>query len=101
MIKKMLRLIFFLIIFSLTNLRSFAFAEKIELSNKSIQAFSEDVFIQNVEISPKKFPKLFSKKNKTVAAVLAFPILACTGLHRVYLGTKAWVPVVYIATLGG
>lgn len=41
------------------------------------------------------------ENNKAVAAVLAFPIFGIIGLHRIYLGTKPYVPVVYIATLGG
>lgn len=38
---------------------------------------------------------------RSIAAVLAFPLLGIVGLHRIYLGTKPYVPVVYIATLGG
>lgn len=50
--------------------------------------------------------KLFRKKqrlNKRItAAVLAFPFpFGIVGLHRIYLGTKPYVPVAYIASLGG
>ncbi|GAB4130823.1 MAG: hypothetical protein Fur0041_00430 [Bacteroidia bacterium] len=39
---------------------------------------------------------------KLIAAILAFPLpFGVLGLHRIYLGTDPWVPVVYIATLGG
>lgn len=41
------------------------------------------------------------RKNKKVAAALAFPLTGVTGIHRVYLGTAAYVPVVYVGTLGG
>jgi TM2 domain-containing membrane protein YozV len=41
------------------------------------------------------------KKNKKIAAALAFPVTGVTGIHRVYLGTAAYVPVVYVGTLGG
>ncbi len=43
------------------------------------------------------------KKNKKVmAAILAFPFpFGIVGLHRIYLGTAPYVPVVYIASLGG
>lgn len=45
---------------------------------------------------------LFRQKNNKVAAVLAFPFpFGCVGLHRVYLGTDAHVPIVYAATAGG
>jgi len=50
--------------------------------------------------------ELFRKKqrlNKRItAAVLAFPFpFGIVGLHRIYLGTKPYVPVAYIASLGG
>lgn len=45
--------------------------------------------------------KQFNKR-KLTAALLAFPFpFGIVGLHRIYLGTKPYVPVVYIATLGG
>lgn len=47
--------------------------------------------------------KLKRKRNKRItAAVLAFPIpFGIVGLHRIYLGTAPYVPVVYVASLGG
>lgn len=55
---------------------------------------------------PNPVRQLFKKKqrlNKRItAAVLAFPFpFGIVGLHRIYLGTKPYVPVVYIATVGG
>lgn len=42
------------------------------------------------------------RKKKIVAALTAFPFpLGFMGAHRVILGTKPWVPVVYVATFGG
>lgn len=42
------------------------------------------------------------KGRKLTAAILAFPFpFGIVGLHRIYLGTKPYVPVAYIATLGG
>ena len=42
------------------------------------------------------------KNKKIIAAILAFPFpFGIVGLHRIYLGTAPYVPVVYIATLGG
>lgn len=42
------------------------------------------------------------KRKKLVAAILAFPFpFGFVGAHRVLLGTKPWVPVVYVATFGG
>ena len=46
------------------------------------------------------FPKTENKK--LVAAILAFPVpFGFLGLHRIYLGTDPWVPVVYLVTGGG
>lgn len=42
------------------------------------------------------------KNNHIIAAALAFPFpFGLVGLHRIYLGCPPYVPVVYIATLGG
>jgi TM2 domain-containing membrane protein YozV len=49
--------------------------------------------------------KLMQRKDlgrKYTAALLAFPFpFGIVGLHRIYLGCAPYVPVVYIATLGG
>ncbi|HET6228274.1 MAG TPA: TM2 domain-containing protein [Bacteroidia bacterium] len=43
-----------------------------------------------------------TKKKKFVAALLAMPFpFGFVGAHRVMLGAGPWVPVVYVATLGG
>lgn len=49
------------------------------------------------------FFKAKQKKNKRItAAILAFPFpFGIVGLHRIYLGTAPYVPVAYIASLGG
>lgn len=42
------------------------------------------------------------KRKKLVSALFAFPFpFGFMGAHRVMLGCKPWVPVVYVATLGG
>ena len=42
------------------------------------------------------------KSKHLTAAALAFPFpFGIVGLHRIYLGCAPYVPVVYIATLGG
>jgi hypothetical protein len=48
------------------------------------------------------FFKKQNQRKKVIASALAFP-LPCgfLGLHRVYLGTKPYIPVVYVGTLGG
>lgn len=71
---------------------------------------SEEVIVSSEELVSDKGPnpvmKLFRKKqrlNKRItAAVLAFPFpFGIVGLHRIYLGTKPYVPVAYVASLGG
>lgn len=72
----------------------------------------EDVSLEsfeNFDFSEKKpnpVFQLFRKKQKLnkriTAAVLAFPLpFGIVGLHRIYLGTKPYVPVAYIASVGG
>lgn len=42
------------------------------------------------------------KREKLISAMLAFPFpFGFMGAHRVMLGSKPWVPVVYMATFGG
>jgi TM2 domain-containing membrane protein YozV len=62
----------------------------------------------NLEIKKRPNPLLHvfrikQRKNKKItAAVLAFPFpFGIVGLHRIYLGCSPYVPVVYIATVGG
>lgn len=71
---------------------------------------SEEVALNHEALVSDKGPnpvmKLFRKKqrlNKRItAAVLAFPFpFGIVGLHRIYLGTKPYVPVAYVASLGG
>lgn len=57
---------------------------------------------------PKFLLRLIEKKQEKekskhlTAAALAFPFpFGIVGLHRIYLGCAPYVPVVYIATLGG
>ena len=48
------------------------------------------------------FFKKQNQRKKVIASALAFP-LPCgfLGLHRVYLGTKPYIPVIYVGTIGG
>ncbi len=42
------------------------------------------------------------KSKKLIAAILSFPLpFGILGLHRIILGTKPYMPFVYIGTLGG
>lgn len=43
-----------------------------------------------------------AKRKKLISAMLAFPFpFGFMGAHRVMLGCKPWIPVVYVATFGG
>ncbi|MCC7301017.1 MAG: TM2 domain-containing protein [Bacteroidia bacterium] len=43
----------------------------------------------------------FYRRQKLKAALLAFPLIGITGAHRVFLGTEPYMPLVYLATVGG
>ena len=58
----------------------------------------------NADVPKLQDPKPIKKSsnNKVVAAILAFPLpFGILGLHRVYLGTKPYMPIAYMATIGG
>ena len=43
-----------------------------------------------------------SKSRKRIALILSFPLpFGALGLHRVFLGTKPYIPFAYLGTLGG
>ncbi len=49
-----------------------------------------------------QLPLVNKNRKKLISAVLAFPFpFGFMGAHRVMLGCKPWVPVVYVATFGG
>ncbi|MES2591387.1 MAG: TM2 domain-containing protein [Bacteroidota bacterium] len=57
---------------------------------------------QEGSLLPAKQPNDKKEKIKWITKVLAFPFpFGFVGAHRVMLGTKPWVPVVYVATFGG
>lgn len=42
------------------------------------------------------------QNKKLINGILSFPFpLGFLGAHRIMLGTKPWVPIVYVATFGG
>ncbi len=74
------------------------------LDSTSTVIYSEKVSVS--DIKPNPIFQLFRKKQKLnkriTSAVLAFPFpFGMVGLHRIYLGTKAHVPMVYIGSFGG
>lgn len=76
--------------------------------NPVIHLFNENgkEFLLEETKKPNPVFTLFKKKQrlnkKITAATLAFPFpFGIVGLHRIYLGTKPYVPVAYIGTVGG
>ncbi len=72
-------------------------------SNQSV--LYTDLFL-STENRPTPLLRLFhikQKQNKKLtAAILAFPLpFGIVGLHRIFLGSAPYVPVVYIASFGG
>jgi TM2 domain-containing membrane protein YozV len=59
-----------------------------------------DDSLRLITTSPATKPKF--KAKKIIAAVLAFPVpFGLLGLHRIFLGTKPYIPFVYIGSVGG
>ncbi len=74
----------------------------IEFTSEQLSQFKVIEYSENKR--PFKLLNLFKKKknSKAVAMILAFPFpFGIVGLHRIYLGCSPYVPVVYIASLGG
>ena len=62
--------------------------------------FSHDLIAADTLIQ--KDSKKEKSRKKFVSALFAFPFpFGFMGAHRVMLGTKPWVPVVYVVTFGG
>lgn len=81
-------------------------ADSIYCSPKVIEFeyISADEFECNFKPHPLRFlfKKNISTRQRMLAAFLAFPFpFGIVGLHRIYMGTKPHVPVIYIATFGG
>jgi TM2 domain-containing membrane protein YozV len=74
---------------------------------KSDSVIAIETIIENQNVSrPNPILQLFKRKQKKnkklIATALAFPFpFGMVGLHRIYLGTAPYIPVVYIGTVGG
>ena len=93
--KKTVLIFFFISLSLLSQGKSIAF-EKFNADQK-ISSDTNEIIVGTDKIHVSK-----SENKKLIAAILAFPVpFGFTGLHRIYLGTDPWVPVLYFATLGG
>src|ERR1035437_8125100 len=76
-------------------------------SEQKLNSGTEIIFFKNGEYhNPNpiwfNFFKKQTNRKKIISTLLAFPIPGgILGLHRIYLGTKPYVPLIYIFTLGG
>jgi hypothetical protein len=67
-------------------------------NERNVRPASHDPLLRDTSLHRHWKPE----NQKLVASILAFPVpFGMLGLHRIYLGTEPWVPVVYICTLGG
>src|ERR1700747_1062621 len=94
------------IIFLFFSCRIFSCTEiELKVSEVNFNSYNKNsIAIENKKPSPVWFNFLKRKANrkKTIASLLAFPIPGgILGLHRIYLGTEPYVPLIYIFTLGG
>ncbi len=83
------------------------------LQNGSIEFEQSIQIIEQSEISiddkngiPEGFNAIEStgiivKENKRLVAALLTVTLGMLGVHRIYLGSKPWIPLVYLLTFGG
>lgn len=79
-----------------------SFAKEVLVLNKAFILIMEPVYSIDRNISIDTLPQNTFNKNKFISAITAFPFpLGFMGAHRIMLGTKPWIPVVYVATLGG
>ncbi len=102
-------ILYVLFVFTTLNL----FSNNDSITVEYIDSIGNIMCSETIELSttinnkkPNPIFQLFKKKQKLnkkiTAAVLAFPFpFGIVGLHRIYLGTKPYVPIAYIASLGG
>src|ERR1051326_3021490 len=92
----------------------YIFLFQLSFSNCFSQSFFSSVdSSKNVSIELKSGSNIFIadsvarteahfKRKKIISAILAFPLpFGILGVHRIYLGTKPYMPYVYIGTGGG
>lgn len=80
---------------------SAATAELLNESFSSQDTLCDTNAVQNEQQST-TIPEETFRKKKLITSILAFPLpFGFIGLHRIYLGTDPWVPIVYLCTGGG
>lgn len=77
---------------------------RLKISDTICVGYDESQLTDNRRPSPllQLFRIKHKKHKKLTATLLAFPFpFGIVGLHRIYLGCAPYIPVVYIASLGG
>lgn len=107
-------LLFFLLFFTTIILKAESFS-KIEndsafdcIQVDNCLAANQDIILLKVDRLDRlansklaeKYKSAFQENRRLTAAMLTFA-LGMLGVHRLYLGTKPWIPAVYLLTLGG
>ena len=99
------------ILFNFTRMRNVVIILLVLICSSALQARSGEVALAlpgecaaNEKPNPVVF-RFFKKqiqRKRAIASALAFPLPGgFLGLHRIYLGTRPYVPLVYVGTLGG
>lgn len=100
----------FSILLFLLSLNSFSEKKEVWIIDSTGTVLEKQVIetslLQQTDDAPNPLFKLFRKKERNnrriIATALAFPFpFGIVGLHRIYLGTKPYVPIAYVASLGG
>lgn len=63
--------------------------------------FREGNFSIPEGLTAKESTGIVLKENKRLVAALLTLSLGMLGVHRIYLGSKPWIPLVYLLTFGG
>ena len=85
-------------------------SETVTADSFNVAACADSVFLELKQEEQFSNPTSFSQRTKgkvrenkkLMAALCAFPLpLGIVGGHRIYMGSKPYIPLIYIATLGG
>jgi TM2 domain-containing membrane protein YozV len=94
----------------LTILFVFSFCTIFSINLKITTGLEQIVFKNNSAFNSGKkpnpawfnFKRKQNNRKKIIASILAFPLpFGWIGVHRLYLGTKPYIPLIYAGTLGG
>lgn len=70
------------------------------ITNQAIE--KPEILTSDTTAPTKNISTKLKRRKKIFSTICAFPVpFGFFGLHRIYLGTKPYVPLVYIATFGG